>query len=233
MTKYKCVVIGGSAGSITTIAELLRPLSACVDVAILAVVHRSRTEQGALCEIIAGRTGVDVIEGANNIRPKPGCVYLAPSNRHMTLSRSGTIELSQGPPVNGSRPSIDVLFESMAATVATQTLGIILSGSNDDGIYGARVLKQNGGALMVHKPGENGFCYLPRRVLAAVEADWVLDNEQLAKKHKMSKEPPGLVPDGALIKASQSTYGSSESVKRQSVQQYACRFVRPLHSTWR
>src|SRR5207247_6440851 len=93
-----------------------------------------------------------------------GYVYIAPPNRHM-LILDQHIRLTNGPRENGARPAIDPLFRSAARVYGQRVIGIILSGSLDDGTAGLEAIKERGGLAIVQDPNEAEFESMPRTAM--------------------------------------------------------------------
>ena len=106
---------------------------------------------------------------------------MAPANYHLLVERSGTLALSIEGPVNWSRPSIDVLFESAASAWGRQVLAILLSGASNDGTRGLRAVKAFGGATVVQDPATAEYPIMPRSAVDAGVAEQVMSLEGIAK----------------------------------------------------
>ncbi len=106
-------------------------------------------------------------------------VYLAPADYHL-LVHNGRFSLSTDPRVQFARPSIDVLFESVAESYAERAIGIVLTGANADGARGLAAIKAAGGVALVQEPATAARRTMPEAALAAVPAaDAVLPVEQI------------------------------------------------------
>jgi two-component system chemotaxis response regulator CheB len=110
---------------------------------------------------------------------EPDHVYLAPSDYHL-LVEDGSLALSVDAPVRFARPSIDVLFESVADAYGASAIGVMLTSSNDDGVDGVRAIKRAGGRIVVQDPATAESPIGPRAALASVEADRVVPLEDIA-----------------------------------------------------
>jgi len=128
----------------------------------------------------AGR--LPAIHPRDGDRIRPGQIYVAPPDRHMMLER-GVVRIVNGPKENRHRPAIDPLFRSAALAYGPQVIGVILTGSLDDGTAGLIAVKQRGGLAVVQDP-EDAFCGdMPRSALRYVAApDAVLSIDQLGPK---------------------------------------------------
>lgn len=114
---------------------------------------------------------IDVREAADGERPAPGTCLIAPGDQHIVVRRdaSGTfIELIQGPPLFGHRPSVDVLFKSVAAACGSDGVGVLLTGMGHDGAAGLKAMRDAGAATIVQDEATSAVWGMPR---AAVEGD--------------------------------------------------------------
>jgi len=118
----------------------------------VVVVHLPASRPSLLPEVFAPRCAARVCEPEDKEPVTAGSIWFAPSNYHLLLEADRTFAFSTDLPVNFSRPSIDVLFES-AADVFGAALGcIVLTGANEDGAHGASVVRRRGGLVIVQDP---------------------------------------------------------------------------------
>jgi two-component system chemotaxis response regulator CheB len=115
--------------------------------AIVIVQHMPEQFTAAFAARLNRLCGIEVKEAANDDRVLPGRALIAPGGRHMLLKRSGAyyyVEVKDGPLVNRHRPSVDVLFRSVAQAAGRNALGIIMTGMGDDGARGLKELRTTG-----------------------------------------------------------------------------------------
>jgi two-component system, chemotaxis family, protein-glutamate methylesterase/glutaminase len=167
------VVIGGSAGSVAVLGELLPGLPAAFP-PVLVVVHVLPTSVTPLAAVFAPRCAVHVMEAEAGLPIERGYVYFAPADYHLLVERSRRCALSIEPPLHFSRPSIDVLFESAADVYGPRLLGVVLTGASSDGALGLRAIADRGGRAIVQDPGTADAAVMPASALAAVPGASVL-----------------------------------------------------------
>lgn len=174
------VVIGGSAGSLPPLLELVAGLPPELPAAVLIVVHRGDRAANHMAEILtrAGPLAASIAEDGEPIRR--GRIYVAPPRRHL-LTGYGWIRLHNGPRVNRHRPAVDLLFASTVRWTGSRTLAVVLSGVLDDGAVGAALVARAGGRVLVQDPAEAAFSNMPAAALAAAPGARAAPAEQLSQ----------------------------------------------------
>jgi two-component system chemotaxis response regulator CheB len=180
--RYRAVVVGGSAGGLKALVDILSEIPAHFGLPVLVVQHLHASDGGALARHLARETSLPVVEPCDKERIEPGCVYVAPADYHMLVERSGTIALSVEERVNWSRPSIDVLFESAASAWGRSVIAIILSGANSDGAKGAQAVKAAGGLVIAQDADEAQHPFMPRAAIDARVVDEVLRAKEIGRR---------------------------------------------------
>jgi two-component system chemotaxis response regulator CheB len=145
-TTERVVAIGTSTGGTQALEEVLTVLPR-VCPGIVIVQHMPEKFTAAFANRLDGLCEIAVKEAENNDRVVPGRALIAPGGRHMVLKRSGAqyfVEVLDGPLVNRHRPSVDVLFRSVAKSAGANALGIIMTGMGDDGAAGMLEMRQAG-----------------------------------------------------------------------------------------
>ena len=158
------VVIGGSAGAIESLSALVSHLPAELDAAIFVTIHTLPIADGLLPKILNRHGALGAAVGVDGAPILCGRVYVAPPDLHL-LIEPGRIRLSAGPKENGHRPAIDPLFCSAARSYEDRVIGVVLSGTLDDGSMGLRVIRQHGGTAIVQDPEEALFPQMPRNAI--------------------------------------------------------------------
>ncbi len=173
------VVVGSSTGGLKALQTLLSGLSADFPLPVAIVQHRGRGSESGLCEFLGQSSSLPISEPEDKEPLVAGRVYLAPRDYHL-LIENGSFALSTDYPVAYARPSIDVLFESAADEYQARTIGVILTGANDDGARGLAKISSQGGVTLVEDPESAVSREMPQAALARTKADWILPLEEIA-----------------------------------------------------
>ena len=166
MSGLRVVAVGGSAGGMDAMRTILAALPPDLEAAVVVVQHRA-PESDALAEVLQHGSALPVAEAEDKDPLEPGRVYLAAADYHL-LVEPGHFALSTDEPVRFSRPSIDVLFESVADAYGPSALGVVLTGANRDGSQGLRRIVDRGGAALVQAPETAEAPLMPRAALDVV-----------------------------------------------------------------
>ncbi|HWO17431.1 MAG TPA: chemotaxis protein CheB [Kofleriaceae bacterium] len=170
MHRIDLIVIGGSAGALEVLLELMPQLPAELLAPIAIVLHQKPTQPSLVPQLLARACSRAVREPEDKEPLARGTVYVAPPNYHMLIERGGTIALSVDEPVHFSRPSIDVLFESAADALGRGVVGLVLSGSNPDGAEGLHRIAAAGGVALVQAPATAAHAVMPEAAARRVGA---------------------------------------------------------------
>ncbi|MDE1152676.1 MAG: chemotaxis protein CheB [Micavibrio sp.] len=179
-TITKAVVIGGSAGSLEALSALLPTLPGNYPLPIMVVVHIPPTKKSVMAELLKAKCQMDVREAEDKEPLKAGTIYFAPPDYHLLVEPDGRLSLSNEEPVQFSRPSIDVLFETAADAFGDTLVGIILSGANADGAKGMEAIVKEGGRALVQSPAKAYANAMPQATLDACPTAQSMDIEAMA-----------------------------------------------------
>ncbi len=177
--RYAIVAIGGSAGGLESVRAILHDLPADFTSPILVVLHLHPKYISHMAEILRRQTDLEVKDAEEQETIAAGCVYMAPTNRHLLVNR-GLIKLSDTPAVNFSRPSVDRTFESVVKTYGSRVIGVVLSGSGKDGSEGLRAIKEAGGFAIVEDPLTARFPAMPSAAVSASSVDRIVPLNEIA-----------------------------------------------------
>jgi two-component system chemotaxis response regulator CheB len=174
------VVVGASWGGPAAVQGLLAALPEELEAAVVVVQHRGATSlKGGLASFLSRASPLPVVEPEDKEPVEHGRVYLAPAGYHLLVDAAG-FALSTDEPVGYARPSIDVLFESAADVYGERVVGIVLTGSNDDGARGLARIKELGGVAVVQEPATAERREMPDAAIEAAQPDAVLPLDEIA-----------------------------------------------------
>jgi len=174
------IVIGTSAGGVEALSVLLPSLPVGLRAAVLVVLHLPRERPSLLVDIFTPKCRLPVREAEDKEPIEPGVVYFAPPDYHLLVDSGPRVALSADEPVNFSRPSIDVLFESAADFYGARLIGIILTGASHDGALGLEAVRRAGGVTIVQEPESAQVPTMAESALKRGPVDHVLSLEQIA-----------------------------------------------------
>jgi two-component system chemotaxis response regulator CheB len=179
-SKVEAIVIGGSAGGMNALKIILPALERHMALSVIIVLHRRwKSADDFLYRMLNGICQLSVKEADEKERLKPGTIYLAPPNYHLMIEGNKTLALTVDEPVNYCRPSIDVLFASAAEVFGPRIIGVLLTGANNDGSQGLKVIKAYGGITVVEDPATAEVKKMPQAALDLVVPDYLLPLEKI------------------------------------------------------
>jgi two-component system chemotaxis response regulator CheB len=174
------IAIGGSAGAIEALGQLLSALPADSP-PVLVVIHVPRHGKTCIADVFKDRCAARVKEAEDKEPIERGSVYFAPQDYHLLVEPDRRLSLSNEEQVSYSRPSITVLFESAAYCFGKSLAAIVLTGANDDGASGLRLVAELGGSAIVQDPETALASAMPLAAFQAVPASQVMPLKNIAK----------------------------------------------------
>ncbi|MDX1738752.1 MAG: chemotaxis protein CheB, partial [Alphaproteobacteria bacterium] len=171
--KYKAVAIGCSMGGLAVVSEILRLLPADFSLSIVIVCHLDQDSKSLMAELLNRETVLNVEQCDTGLTLKSSQVYVAPPAYHVYLEPDLSFSFSKDPKVSYCRPSIDVLFESMADVLGPQLIGVLLTGANSDGAQGLCHIKEMGGTAIVQDPKTAEAPIMPRAGITSCKVDHI------------------------------------------------------------
>ncbi|OSN04934.1 chemotaxis response regulator protein-glutamate methylesterase [Lonsdalea iberica] len=184
LSSEKLIAIGASTGGTEAIRHVLQPLPPTCP-AVIITQHMPPGFTKSFAERLNKLCQITVKEAVDGERVLPGHAYIAPGARHMELSRSGAnyqVKLHDEAPVNRHRPSVDVLFRSVAKYAGRNAVGVILTGMGNDGAMGMLEMHQAGAYTMAQNEASCVVFGMPREAIALGGVDEVVDLHQVSQR---------------------------------------------------
>ena len=167
------IVVGASAGGVQALQGLVAQLPPEMPASIVVVLHLMSAGTSVLHDILDRAGPLPATPARDGEELERGHIYVAPPDFH-TLLRGSTLHLSAGPRENGHRPAIDPLFRSAARAYRSRVIGVVLTGTLDDGTDGMRLIKQRGGATVVQDPDDAAYGDMPESAIRYVGPDRIV-----------------------------------------------------------
>lgn len=181
ISKTRLIVIGGSAGSLQVIMEMIKNLDDNLGFPIVLVVHRKAQSTSILPTLLQQFTTMQVLEVEDKTEIESGKIYIVPADYHMLFEDTNKVSLEGSEKMNYSRPSIDVTFKSAAETFGDSVIGILLSGASADGVEGLGYIKRNKGKVWIQDPETAEVDYMPRQAAQQIDYDLLIEPKNLAE----------------------------------------------------
>ena len=175
---FRIIAIGASAGGLEALKEFFNNVPADCLHSFVIIQHLSPDYKSLMAELLAKNTTLPIYEIKNNMRVQPGCIYLIPPRKNMTIL-DGRLMLTNKPKGNDLNLPIDIFFRSLAQECKEKSICVVLSGTGSDGTSGARAVKEVGGMVMVQDPSQAKFDGMPQSALNTGLVDYTLPVEQL------------------------------------------------------
>lgn len=184
LSSEKLIAIGASTGGTEAIRHVLQPLPSSSP-ALLITQHMPPGFTRSFAERLNKLCQITVKEAEEGERVLPGHAYIAPGDMHLELARSGAnyiVRLHQGPAVNRHRPSVDVLFDSVARYAGRNAVGVILTGMGNDGAAGMLKMHQAGAYTIAQNEASCVVFGMPREAILTGGVDEVVDLQQVSQR---------------------------------------------------
>ncbi len=184
VTTDKLIAIGTSTGGTQALEAVLTKLPA-VCTGIVIVQHMPERFTAMFAERLNNLCQIEVREGKDGDRVRPGLALIAPGGKHMLLKRSGAqyyVEVRDGPLVNRHKPSVDVLFRSVAQVAGKNALGIIMTGMGDDGARGLREMHDTGAQTIAEDESSCVVFGMPKEAIKLGAAEKVIPLDTIPKE---------------------------------------------------
>lgn len=161
----RCVIIGGSAGSLQVVQHILNRLKPGFQLPVIVVLHRKNDYASGLTDVLGYRSTLPVKEAEDKEPMQPATAYLAPADYHLMIEKDFSFSLDGSEKVHFSRPSIDVSFEAAAEAFGSGLIGILLSGANADGTRGLQSIRMKGGVSIAQSPESAQVPFMPKNAI--------------------------------------------------------------------
>jgi two-component system chemotaxis response regulator CheB len=177
------VVVGVSTGGPSALVELLRSLPSNFSPPVLIVLHLAAAFATAFAEWLSAQSGRDVryARDGEPLRLLSRQVRLAPADRHLVV-QNGRLQLSSAPERHSCRPSVDVLFESVAADIGAPAVGVLMTGMGKDGALGLLALRQLGATTIAQDEATSVIYGMPREAVQLGAAVHVLPLDEIGPR---------------------------------------------------
>src|SRR5215813_1660079 len=181
LRNFDVVAMGASAGGLSALTQVLRTLPKNFPSSVVVVQHLAPGHKSWIANLLGRSTQLKVRQAEHGEILLPGTVYTAPPDEHLLLG-PGKIQLAHTQLVHYSRPSIDLLFESVAGTYGSRSIAVVLSGSGKDGSGGIRTIKESGGVTIAQLPETAEFKPMPEAAIETGCVDFVLRLDEIGPK---------------------------------------------------
>jgi len=178
---YEAIVIGVSSGGLKVMKIMFSLLPKNFSIPIIIVQHIGKYSENSWIKLLGDKSNLEIKEADEKEEIEKGKVYIAPANYHLLIESDKTFSLTIDERVNFARPSIDVLFESAAEVYQNKLIGIVLTGSNNDGAKGIKRIKECGGLTIVQDPETAESNYMPASAIEVILPDYILPLEEIIK----------------------------------------------------
>ncbi|WP_218079317.1 chemotaxis protein CheB [Anthocerotibacter panamensis] len=175
------VGVGASAGGLEAFTQLLSHLPNDTGMAFVLIQHLDPTYQSMLPEILSRATSMSVQQVKNGMQVEPNHIYIIPPNTKMSVTQN-ILSLTSREKVHGRYMPIDYFFNSLAQAQGNNAIGVVLSGSNDDGTLGLEAIKNAGGVTLAQDTQSSQFENMPYSPVAKGLVDFILPPHQIAEK---------------------------------------------------
>lgn len=180
MAKKDIIVIGGSAGSLSALRQIVADFPPDLPASIFVVTHVPAASPGYLADALSSAGALPVSRAVDGQPVERGRIYTAVPDRHLLLV-DGVMRLGDGPRENMTRPAIDPTFRSAALVFGPRAVGVLLSGLLNDGASGLSAIKACGGTVVVQHPLDAHSDEMPLAALEAVTPDSVVPASEIGR----------------------------------------------------
>lgn len=211
---FPVVGVGASAGGLEALMEFIISIGAHRGLACIIVQHLDPHHQSDLAKLLAAKTILPVKEGLDGLEVAPGCVYVIPINKVMTLAQ-GRLQITLRLEDEASPTPINQLFYSLAKEEAANAIGVVLSGTGSDGALGLKAIKAGGGLTFAQDERSAKFFGMPKAAIDLNVVDRVLSPRDIAQTIlRLVSLPKADAFDGKDLMPSESDQSEEEAIHR-------------------
>lgn len=186
---FPIVAIGASAGGLEAFSALLRALPSQLGMALIFIPHLDPTHESAMVELLARITKLEVRQAEEGTRVECNTLYVLPPNCDMTIA-DGVLHLVKREAGRGHHMPIDTFFRSLADDQTSNAIGVVLSGTANDGTLGLSAIKSSGGITFAQDIESAKYDGMPGSAAAAGVVDYVLPPDRIAQELvRIQKQP--------------------------------------------
>ena len=172
------VGIGASAGGLEALTQFVGGLSDDLGCAYVVAQHMSPSHRSMMVEILGRETRLPVVEVKDGEAPRPNCIHIVPPGRNLVF-KDGFFRLLTPSPEVAPKPSVNLLFQSLAEAFDEGSVAIVLSGTGSDGTAGLRAIKAAGGVTFAQAPETAKYDGMPRSAIDAGVVDHVVSPDRI------------------------------------------------------
>lgn len=192
---HDVIAVGASAGGVEALMHLVGGLPKDLPAAVFVVLHVPPSATSVLPAILERAGPLPAFHPRDRDPIRPGSIHVAPPDCHL-LVHPGYVRVVRGPRENRQRPAVDPLFRTAARAYGGRVVGVVLSGTLDDGTAGLSVIKAGGGVAVVQDPAEALFPSMPRSAAERVAVDHVVPVREIGPLlSRLAREPAVTTPD--------------------------------------
>ena len=186
---FPIVAVGASAGGLEAFSNLLRALPPEPGLAMVFIPHLDPTHESAMVELLARTTRLPVYQATDGVVVASNSVYVLPPNSDMTIA-DGALHLLRREATRGQHMPIDTFLHALAEDQTTNAIGVILSGTANDGTLGLLAIKNNGGITFAQDSDSAKYDGMPQSATAAGAVDFVLPPDRIAQELVCIQQQP-------------------------------------------
>jgi two-component system chemotaxis response regulator CheB len=179
--KINAVVIAASTGGPMALCQLCSALPQTFPVPILIVQHNTSGLDQGFVQWLNDYSQPEILLAKEGTIPVEGSIYIAPTDRHMIINKTGIV-IDSGESINNQRPSADVLFKSASETFGDSLVSVVLTGMGNDGAEGTRTVKEAGGITIAQDEASSMIFGMPQAAIETNCVDFILPLNEIAGK---------------------------------------------------